>query len=65
MKTLRINPTTDCGVIIRKSDNDYKIEYSLQSLNWWINNEICFYISQGYKIDVNPQYYNAKTKRFI
>jgi hypothetical protein len=65
MKTLIINPTTDCGVIIRKSDNNFEIEYSTQSLNWWINEEVPYYISIGYKIDVSPQYYNAKTKRFI
>lgn len=65
MKTVRINPTTDCGVIIRRSENNFKIEYSTQSLNWWINKEVPTLIQQGYELDVQPQYYSVKKQRFI
>jgi len=65
MKTMTLNQTTKGGILIRKSDSINGYEYSSQSLNWWINNEIPFYISIGYKIYVNTQFFNPITKLFI
>ena len=65
MKTLIVNRTNKGGVLIRKSDNSFQNEYSSQSLNWWVNNEIPFYISIGYKIDIRDQYYNSSIQKFI
>lgn len=65
MKTLKLNPVTGSHskTLIRKSDsNEY--QYSTQTIDWWINNEVPFFISQGYKIQIGFQYYDVKTGMF-
>jgi hypothetical protein len=64
MKTMILNPTRKGGLLIRKSENAFNHEFSIQTLNWWINNEVPFYISIGYKIDVRTQVYDATNKTF-
>jgi hypothetical protein len=64
MKTMILNPTCKGGLLIRKSDNAFNHEFTTQTLNWWINNEVPFYISIGYKIDVRAQVYDATNKTF-